>query len=164
MGFSNFEKIQGSLLILINIFIPTIVFAGQSHVFATWEGFEVDKCATIWLIKNHIDKNSVITFYPKGTVLEGGVSFDTPDSDFKRTFNKSTYEALLDYYKIEDPALIYIGKIVHDIEINTWEKKKLKETRSVQAAINQMIGNISQKNDLIEKSNLYFDRLYKSLK
>ena len=129
-------------------------------VFSTWEGFEADKCASIWLIKRFIDKNAVIKFFPKGESVKEGIPFDTPDAKFRRYHNMSAFESLLKHYNLQDPKLIYIGKIIHDIEVNIWEKKVFPETHKVQDEINKIILNSRNNGEVIEKSSIYFDLLY----
>lgn len=58
----------------------------------------------------------------------------------------------------------YIGKIVHDIEVNVWEKKTLPETRRVQQAVIEFIISSDSPDEIINKSMAYFDGLYKDLK
>jgi len=72
----------------------------------------------------------------------------------------STFESLLKHYKLKDPKLTYVGKIIHDIEVNIWEKKVLKETLIVQDAVNKIIWNTKDRNEVIQKSGNYFDSLY----
>ncbi len=140
---------------------PPITLAEEKGlVFSTWERFEVDKCASIWLIKRFIDENAVIKFFPKGEIIKEGIPFDTPDAIFRRYHNMSTFESLLKHYKLQDPKLIYIAKIIHDIEVNIWEKKVLKETLMVQDAVNKILWNVKDRNEVIQKSGNYFDSLY----
>jgi hypothetical protein len=75
----------------------------------------------------------------------------------------STFESLLKHYKLKDPKLIHIGKIIHDIEVNIWEKKILEETLMVQDAVNKIIWNVKDRNEVIQKSCKYFDSLYKGI-
>jgi len=149
------------LYMLIAYVVPSNALAEEKGlVFSTWEGFEVDKCASIWLIKRFIDENAVIKFFPKGEIIKEGIPFDTPDAIFRRYHNMSTFESLLKHYKLQDPKLIYIGKIIHDIEVNIWEKKVLKETLMVQDAVNKILWNVKDRNEVIQKSGNYFDSLY----
>ena len=129
-------------------------------VFSTWEEFEVDKCASIWLIKRFIDKNAVIKFFPKGELIKEGIPFDTPDAIFRRYHNSSTYESLLKHYELKDPNLIRIGKIIYDIEVNKWEQKRIDESLVIEDAVNQIILNSTSREEVIEKSARYFDSLY----
>ncbi len=147
-------------MIIAYVMPPTTLAEEKELVFSTWDGFEVDKCASIWLIKRFIDENAVIKFFPKGEIIKEGIAFDTPDAIFKRYHNMSTFESLLKHYKLKDPKLIYIGKIIHDIEVNTWEKKIFEETLIVQDAVNKIIWNVKDRNEVIQKSCKYFDSLY----
>ncbi len=151
--------------IFLFFFIPWMVLgvyrleAGQK-VFSTWEGFEPDKCASIWLIKRFIDKNAVIKFFPKGKVIREGIPFDTPDAKLRRYHNMSTFESILFYYQLQDPKLVEIGKIIHDIEINVWARKMMARSEDVQRAIRRIIAAAKDNKTVIEKSCQYFDSLY----
>ena len=111
-------------IFIIFIFLLLNVNLIKAETFSTWKGFEVDKCASIWLIKRFIDKNAKIKFFPKGNLITEGIPFDVPEAKLRRYHNMSTFESILKYYNLKDPKLIYIGKIIHDIEVNIWEKKK----------------------------------------
>jgi hypothetical protein len=138
------------------------IFAAEKMlIFSTWEGFEADKCASIWLIRRFIDKNAVIKFFLKGEIIKEGIPFDTPDAKFRRYHNMSAFGSLLRHYNLKDPKLIYIGKIIHDIEVNTWEKKVMPETVKVQEEISNIIRNSKSNDEVIEKSCQYFDLLYR---
>ncbi len=149
------------LFVIVAYADPDDVHAEEKPlVFSTWEGFEVDKCASIWLIKRFVDKNALIKFFAKGEEIKDGIPFDTPDAKFRRYHNMSTFESLLKHYDLQDPSLVYIGKIIHDIEVNIWERKALKETLMVRDAVNKVIANSKNSNEIIEKSFVYFDTLY----
>ena len=152
------------LCILIIYGKPPTTLAGEKGlIFSTWEGFEVDKCASIWLIKRFIEENAVIKFYPRGEIIKEGIPFDTPNAIFRRYHNMSTFESLLNHYKLKDPKLIYVGKIIHDIEVNIWEKKVLEETVIVQDAVSKIIWNVKDRNEVIQKSGKFFDSLYQGV-
>jgi hypothetical protein len=161
----------GKILLIfpIGVFIlsasASVVLADEAgtKMFSTWEGFEVDKCASIWLIKRFVDKEAIIRFYPKGELIDEGIPFDTPDAKFRRYHNMSTYESLLKHYKLGDPKLKYIGRIIHDIEVNVWERKKMEETLAVQSDIMGIIMDSEDKNVVVTKSLAYFDDLYVGL-
>lgn len=134
--------------------------ADSSAIFSTWIGFEADKCASIWLIKTYINPDAEIRFYSKDDKNIEGILFDTPTAKFRRYFNMSTYESLMKHYEIKDSALEYIGKIIHDIEINTWEKKVMPETIEVRDTVNEIIWETKGNPEVIKKSNQYFNGLY----
>ena len=130
-------------------------------VFSTWDVFETDKCASIWLIKRYIDPKAEIRFFPHGMSITKGIPFDTPEAKFRRYATKSTYETLLEHYDLKDPRLKYIGRLIHDIEVNVWEKKVYNESTKVLEAIRLIIVKNEGNNKVImEKSLEYFDALY----
>lgn len=130
-------------------------------VFSTWDVFETDKCASIWLIKRFIDPKAEIRFSPHGTSITEGISFDIPEAKFRRYATKSTYETLLEHYDLKDPRLKYIGRLIHDIEVNVWEKKVYNESTKVLEAIRLIIvKNEGNNKAIMEKSLEYFDVLY----
>jgi hypothetical protein len=154
-----------TLLLCLSLFYPIEIRAeSQPLEFATWEIFEVDKCASIWLIKRFIDTEAQIRLYPKGEQIKSGILFDTPDAKFRRYHNASTYETLLRHYKIRDDLLIYIGRIVRDIEVNTWEKKVMKESRYVTNKVLSIINESNSSGEVIDRSMAFFDALYEKIK
>lgn len=156
-------------LLLLFILTGLVVFsASQSSgiceesgpVFSTWDIFEPDKLASIWLIKRFVDPEAQIKLYPRGEPVTEGIPFDTPDAEFRRYHNMSTYEMLRKHYKIDDPRCQYISRIIHDIEINTWEKKVMAESRLVIDAIQKILGDADSSDEIILKGIQFFDRLY----
>jgi len=113
--------------------------SNQGHVYSTWDVFEPDKCASIWLIKRYIDPKASFHFYKRGEAIEAGIPFDTPDAQFRRYQTSSTFETLLRHQGSHDPTLVYIGRLIHDIEVNIWERKALPETQDVEAELRRMI-------------------------
>lgn len=151
-----------TLAILAVLWVSISAAMGEDipTIFSTWIGFEADKCASIWLIKTYINSDAEIRFYSKDDNEIEGILFDTPTAKFRRYFNMSTYESLMKHYKIKDAALGYIGKIIHDIEINTWEKKVLPETIEVRDTVNKIIWETKGDTEVVKKSNQYFNLLY----
>lgn len=137
--------------------------ADEQKVFATWEGFEADKLASIWLIKRFITQDAPIIIVPKWEEIQGAIFFDTPQSRFKRTFNQSTFESFVDCYKIEDKKIHSIALIIHDIEINIWERKVFRMTREVETQIVEIIRSHRDTREIIEIACRYFDKLYYSI-
>lgn len=132
----------------------------SNHLYVLWEGLEPDKCGVIWLVKRFVDKEAVFKFVPKGTVITSGIPIDTPDSKIQRRQNMCAIEVALQEFKISDPTLKRIGKIIWDIEINKWDKKVTPES----AGFNTIIQGLTkkEKDDLkaIEASFYVYDYLY----
>jgi hypothetical protein len=133
------------------------------RVFSTWDGFEVDKCASIWLIKRFVDRDATIKIVPKGEPIGEGTPFDAPEAKLRRYHNLSTFESILRAYRLVDDKLVYLGRIVHDLEINVWERKSTLEAAEVQRAVAGIIAGARGADELIEGCLDYFDALYPAL-
>ena len=148
-------------IVIFIIFLNISAFASDDkNIFSTWEGLEVDKCASIWLIKRFINTEAKIIFFPKGTQINRGIPFDTPDASLRRYHNISTFVSILKQYNIKDSALIHMGKIINDIEINKWHQKKFIKTPEVQKTINRIISETHSNKETLEKCFDYFDSLF----
>ena len=165
MDVGKSSKIIVRVLFFCVFFIAFLVNTGEvfSKIFSTWDVFELDKCASIWLIKRFIDPEAEIKFFPKGTIISEGTPFDTPEAELRRYHNMSTFECFLKFYDIKDPKLHSIGKIIHDIEINIWEKKAFTETLNVQNAILSIIDKSESLAVIVEETSRYFDSLYERI-
>jgi hypothetical protein len=135
--------------------------AGGREIFVSWDDFETDKLASIWLIRRFVNPEALIRILPKGTPIVEGAAFDTPDAGLRRYHDRSTFESILRRYGLTDPKLVYLGKIIHDIEINTWERKAFEESFVIRREINALISSAKDHDDLMERSSAYFDGLYR---
>jgi hypothetical protein len=132
--------------------------SGEGQVYSTWDVFEPDKCASIWLIKRHVDPGAVFRFYPRGEAIAEGIAFDTPDARFRRYHDRSTFETLLQHHNLDDPKARDLGRLMHDIEVNVWERKALGETREVEAALQRLLDDGTPER-MVALCLDYFDRL-----
>ncbi|AEG02509.1 chromate resistance protein ChrB domain-containing protein [Methylomonas methanica] len=149
----------------IVLLVNTVAAEDEKLVFSTWDTFEVDKCASIWLIKRYISPQAEIRFFKKGEPITEGIEFDTPSAKFRRYHNQSTFETLLEHYKLKEEKLIYLGQIIHDIEVNIWEKKIMAETPDLEKTVNAIISspNKEYKEYIVEQCYQYFSK-YESAK
>jgi hypothetical protein len=148
---------------ILTLCVWSIPNYGFSKVYSTWDTFEPDKCGSAWLIKRFVDKEATFKFYPKGELISSGIPFDTPEAELRRYHNMSTFESILRKYKLNDPVLIEMGKIFHDIEINFWGKKIREESEGVQNTILKIETDYNDPNEILERSFEYFDTLYKEM-
>jgi hypothetical protein len=161
--YTEFTLFKKSLLIPLLLFASLNPIYAAERVFSTWDGFEVDKLASIWLLQRFIAPGSEVIIYPKGDIIKQGTEFDTPNSKIKRTFNRSSFESLLDHYRVTDPKLAQIGRLIHDIEINVWEKKLYRQSTEIELVFIDLLQEYQTNEVIIEKSKAYFDRLYREL-
>lgn len=89
----------------------------------TREKARVDRIACPWLIIRFIDKDAQFLFVPADKVLdvasrENAISFDAPGARFTHSPDgKCTFEALVENYKIKDPAIQKLARVVHGADI-----------------------------------------------
>ncbi len=136
----------------------------DEHIFSSWDIFEVDKCASIWLIKRFVDKDALFLFSPKESFVLKGVAFDVPDADFRRYHNMSTYQSILKHYKLNDPVLVKIGKRIFDVEVNYWGDKLFDDSKQIETDVKDIIEKNGEHKVVVDKSLLYFDGLYERYK
>jgi len=150
---------------MVIFLIPLLVGADEKkHLYVTWEVMEVDKSASAWLIKRFVDREAEFKFVPNGEMVTEGIPFDTPDSEFRRSHNLSTFETILKKYGITDEALVYIGKITHEIEINFWGEREMKESEKVEREVKEIINGSKDGHECFRKSFAYFDNFLKELR
>jgi len=134
-----------------------------ASTFATWQGLEPDKLASIWLIQRFISPGATIAFYPHGQKIDSGIVFDTPYSKIRRRYNQSSFEALISHYQISDPKLLTMAQLIHDMEINVWEHKKFKLTYELQLFFVPLLDKIKDREKILEMASAYLDALYKKM-
>ena len=148
-----------SQLLLALLGAPFVLAQAPQGLWVSWDVFEPDTCASVWLIKRHVDPKAVFRFLPKGTAINEGTPFDTPDAKLRRYATLATYESILKEFKIRDRAAVEIGAMIHEIEINKWARKSTAESIEVERRIRQMTAAAKNHEELIEKTNACFDQL-----
>ena len=134
------------------------------NLFVTWEGSEPDKGASAWLIKRFVNKDAYFKMIPKGEAIQYGIPFDVPESEFRRTHQFSTFETIQRKYNITDPTVLMLGKVIHDLEINTWGKNIAKETPLVKQALRDLRQLYGEKIVHIDCNIALFDVIFSQLK
>ncbi len=129
-----------------------------SPAYVTRQQMEPDKCASIWLIRRHIAPEAPIRLVPADEPLPPGVLFDTPDAPIRRTHAQSTFEVLVDRHGIDDPKVRWLARVLHDIEINTWQRKALARTPQIEAGLWRLIESPSELG-MIERCVQWLDAL-----
>lgn len=84
----------------------------------TRENANVDRIACPWLIKRFIDKEAEFMFVPMDKVLEvaekeGAHSFDADGAKYGHKEDKCTFDALIEAFKLDEPALLMLARIVN---------------------------------------------------
>jgi hypothetical protein len=112
----------------------------KGRVWVTRKGVYVDRIASAWLIRRFIDPDARFKFVAaKGYVPSPGeVRFDMYEGEFTHEGDHCTFEVLTARAGLNDPALIAIGEIVHDIDL-----KDAKFARAEASGIASIIDGIA---------------------
>jgi len=88
-----------------------MLWVTRSHV-------HVDRVACPWLIKRFVDSEARFLFVPSSRVDEvadeaGAIPFDAPGVELGHHEGRCSFEAILETYRLTDPALLRLARIVH---------------------------------------------------
>jgi hypothetical protein len=88
----------------------------------TRERVKVDRVACPWLIKKFLDPEAEFLFVPAESVMqmadrEKAIPFDVPDVELGHHDGKSSFEAIVRKYQIEDAAIALLAEIVHGADV-----------------------------------------------
>ncbi len=129
----------------------------------TREHARVDRIACPWLIKKFVDKDAVFLFVPTEQVMavsqkEGAIPYDVPNVELGHHGDKCSFDAVVEKYRLADPALLELAKIVRGAD--TAAKDLTPESRGLEA-IASGFREIS-KDDLDNMSKQFhvYDALY----
>lgn len=83
----------------------------------TREKARVDRIACPWLISRFIDREATFLFVAKDQVLnvaarEGAIPYDVPGVELGHHGDRCSFDAFLEKYKLDDPALSELARIV----------------------------------------------------
>ena len=128
----------------------------RSHV-------HVDRVACPWLILRFVDSEAEFIFVPRSMVnevaeKEGAIPFDAPSVELGHHQGKCSFEAIIEKYKLNDPALLRLAKIVHAADTNEMDSEPL--ARGFEAiAVGYSLRFPDDKENLAHQFEMY-DALY----
>jgi hypothetical protein len=129
----------------------------------TRENANVDRVACPWLIKRFIDKDAEFLFVPRDQVLEvakkeDAHSYDADGAEFGHKGNKCTFDALVEVYELDDPALLMVAKIVNGADTSNPEAPP--ESAGLKAIAYGFALTVSDDHRKIELETPMYDGLY----
>ncbi len=102
----------------------------------TRERPKVDRVACPWLIRRFVDPAAEFVFVPGDQVLavaerQGGIPYDVPNVELGHHGPRCSFDAILDKYRLDDPALRKLAEIVRGAD--TADKDLTPESRGLEA-------------------------------
>ena len=75
----------------------------------------VDRLGCAWLIRRYLNQAAAIRYSHEPEV--GEVAFDMDGAEFSHQGNLCTFEVMLRAFQLDDPALLLLAEIVHEIDL-----------------------------------------------
>jgi hypothetical protein len=128
----------------------------------TREYVHVDRTACPWLIKKFIDPKAEFLFVPVERIEEvvkkkNAISYDAPDVELGHHGDKCSFDAIVEKYKIKDPALLQLADIVRAADT---DKPAAPEGVGLDAAMTGISMLAKDDHEAIEKARPVYDAFY----
>ncbi len=127
----------------------------------------VDRTACPWLINRFVDPAAEFIFVPTEKIVEivsrdNAIPYDAPNAELGHHGDKCSFDAIIESYGIDDPAVLELANIVRAADTN---KMQAVPEASGLEAIMTGIGMVSKDDqEAIEKANPVYDALYTNCK
>jgi hypothetical protein len=132
--------------------------AYRGRRWATRRDLWVDRLASAWLIRRHIDpKARFLWFDASGAPPANALGFDFDGADFTHVGERVTFETLLASFGLEgDAALARIAAIVHSLDVGG----KAPEAAGFEALLKGLKARIDDDDRLLDEGGRLLDDLY----
>lgn len=133
----------------------------QGRKWVTRRGIKVDRMASAWLIERFIDSTAEFQFVDPSDYEPGAddIRFDMFEGEFTHEGDMCTFEVLLVFLKLSDPALNAIAEIVHDIDLKDGKFGR-EETAGIAMILDGIVETHDDDKDRLAKGHDLFGSLY----
>lgn len=102
----------------------------------TRERPKVDRVACPWLIRRFVDTDASFLYVPADQVMavaarENAIPYDVPDVELGHHGAQCSFDAILDKYRLDEPALRHLARIVRGAD--TDDKDLTPQSRGLEA-------------------------------
>ena len=131
------------------------------RVWVTRQRVYIDRIASAWLIRRFIDSAATFKFVAgKGYEPKPGeLRFDMFEAEFTHEGDRCTFEVLLSKADPNDPALIAIAEIVHDIDLKD-AKFAREETSGIAHLMTGLCATSKDDMQRVDRGSAVLDDLY----
>jgi hypothetical protein len=131
----------------------------------TRERVKVDRVACPWLIKKFVDPEAEFLFVAAEKVLEvaereGAIPFDVPGVELGHHEGKCTFEAIVEKYRIEDPAIHLLAQIVQgaDVAQDLYGRPEAPGLKAIAEGFRYL--GLKDDHEILAKEFIVYDALY----
>jgi hypothetical protein len=126
---------------------------------------KVDRVACPWLIKKFVDPEAEFLFVPADQVLdvaerERAIPFDVPGVELGHHDGKCSFEAIVFKYRIEEPAIRLLSKIVHgaDVAQDLYGRPEAAGLQAIAEGFRHL--GLKDDHEILGKEFIVYDALY----
>ena len=131
----------------------------------TRKNVKVDRVACPWLIKKFVDADAEFLFVAADKVMEtagreGAIPFDVPSVELGHHEGKSSFEAIVAKYQINDPAIHLLAEIVHgaDVQQDLYGRAEAPGLKAVAEGFGYL--GLKDDHEILQKEFVVYDALY----
>lgn len=123
----------------------------------------VDRTACPWLIKRFVDPKAEFLFVPvekieETTKKEKATPYDAPGVELGHHGDKCSFDAIVEKYKLNDPAILELARIVRAADTDTMEAAP--EAAGLEAVMTGFGAASKDDYETIAKASPVYDALY----
>ncbi|MDB6054575.1 MAG: Chromate resistance exported protein [Verrucomicrobiales bacterium] len=124
---------------------------------------EVDRVASAWLIRKCIDPKGKFIFGAHSGNHPEAIPYDMYEAEFSHHGDDCTFETLIKRFGINDEALVKIGEMVHDTDLDDG-KFSTVECFGIHQVLKGWAKSGLSDHEILSKGGDCFDALYQQLK
>lgn len=127
----------------------------------------VDRTACPWLIKKFVDSKAEFVFVPVEKIeevvkKEKAIPYDAPNIELTHHGEKCSFDAIVEKYKIKDPAVLELAKIVRAADTDKMEI--VPEAAGLEAVMTGFSITSKDDHETIAKTSPVYDAFYTNCK
>ena len=131
----------------------------------TRQGVKVDRVACPWLIRRFVDAEAEFVFVAAGEVLEvaareGATPFDVTGVELGHHGPHCSFEAIIEKYGLQDPALVLLAQIVNgaDADPATFGRPEAAGLKAVAEGFRHL--GLADDHQIVAQESVVYDALY----
>ena len=124
---------------------------------------KIDRIACPWLVTRFIDEAPEFLYVPAGEVLKvaadtGAIPYDVPNVELGHHGDRCSFDAFIDKYELDDPALNKLALIVRAADCG--QPQLAKEASGLVAISKGLSLNFADDHEMLRHGMVMYDALY----
>jgi len=137
-------------------------------MWVTRAGAKVDRVACPWLIARFVDPDAQFFFVPSEEVAavsarEGAIPFDVKGAKLGHRGEECSFDAIVHDYKIKDPAVFELAKIVRAADVPS-QRKLVPEGAGLELIAEGFRRTSKDDHENLKRQFFVYDALYAALR